>query len=62
MQKRKLGNSKLEVSKAGINHVLVERTAAPCPWYARFRVYSDVAVGPAKALMVDLPHASIHRD
>ena len=29
---------------------------------SRFRVYPDVAVAPAKALMVDLPHASIHRD
>ena len=29
---------------------------------SRFRVYPDVAVAPAKALMVNLPHASIHRD
>jgi hypothetical protein len=29
---------------------------------SRFGVYPDVAVVSAKALMVDLPHASIHRD
>jgi hypothetical protein len=28
----------------------------------RASVYPDVAVASAKALMVDLPHASIHRD
>jgi hypothetical protein len=27
-----------------------------------WQAYPDVAVAPAKALMVDLPHASIHRD
>jgi hypothetical protein len=27
-----------------------------------FDVYPDVAVAPAKALMVDLPRASSHRD
>ena len=28
----------------------------------RFLVYPDVAVAPAKALMLGSPHASIHRD
>jgi hypothetical protein len=30
--------------------------------YIRFRVYPGVAVARAKAVMIDLPHASNHRD
>jgi hypothetical protein len=46
------------------------RISQPTEWATRsfsstqagWQAYPDVAVAPAKALMVESPHASIHRD
>ena len=52
------------VTKAGITHVhrANGRVVPLICALSRFRVHLDLAVAPVKALMIDLPHASIHRD
>jgi hypothetical protein len=52
----------VEMMSDAMARVLFERTTAPVSLICASARYPDVAVAPAKALVVEVPHASIHRD